>query len=119
MTHWPRSKNLAILFLLGMVLAIPFHFHCFAEGDQPAPAGNRKIVNKVVPQYPAWARNMNLRGVVKVEAVVSSNGVVKAVEVKGGHPVLVQSAMDAVRQWKWEPASRDSREFVEVRFNPE
>jgi TonB family protein len=62
---------------------------------------------------------MNLRGVVKVEAVVSSNGVVKAVEVKGGHPVLVQSAMDAVRKWKWEPASRDSRESVEVRFNPE
>ena len=117
MTHWLRSKNLAILFLLGTVLAMPLH--CFAEGDQPAPAGSRKIVNKVVPQYPAWARSMNLRGVVKVEAVVSSNGVVKAVEVKGGHPVLVQSAMDAVRKWKWEPASRDSRESVEVRFSPE
>jgi TonB family protein len=105
------------LFLFGTVLAIPFSLHCFADGDQPA--GNRKIVNKVVPQYPAWARSMNLRGVVKVEAVVSSSGVVKAVEVKGDHPVLVQSAMDAVRKWKWEPASRDSRESVEVRFNPE
>jgi TonB family protein len=98
-----------------MVLAIPAH--CFGQGNQPA--SNRKIINKVVPQYPGWARSMNLRGVVKVEAIVSGNGVVKAVEVKGGHPVLVQSAMDAVRQWKWEPASHDSREFVEVRFNPE
>jgi TonB family protein len=116
-THWPRRKNLAVLFLFlaGTVLAIPSP--CFGQGDQPA--SNRKIINKVLPQYPSWARSMNLRGIVKVEAIVSGNGVVKAVEVKGGHPVLVQSAMDAVRKWKWEPASRDSREFVEVRFSPE
>ncbi len=54
-----------------------------------------------------------------MEAVVASNGVVKTVEVKGGHPVLVQSAMDAVRQWKWEPTSHESRELIEVRFDPQ
>jgi hypothetical protein len=41
---------------------------------------------------------MNLQGIVKVEALVGSNGVVKTVGVKGGHPVLVQSATDAVRK---------------------
>jgi TonB family protein len=88
----------------------------FAQED--VSVGSRKVVNKVMPLYPAWARSMNLRGVVKVEAMVGSNGVVKNVEVKGGHPVLVQSATDAVRKWKWEPASHDSKELVEVRFDP-
>jgi len=88
----------------------------FAQED-PA-ASSRKVITKVTPQYPAWARSANLKGVVKVEAVVASNGTVKTVGVKGGHPVLVQSAMNAVRQWKWEPASHESRESIEVRFDP-
>ena len=105
--------------ILAVVLAttlLPTSLPSFGQADQPA--GDRKVVNKVVPQYPAWARGMNLKGIVKVEAVVGGNGVVKSVEVKGGHPVLVQSATNAVRQWRWEPASHESREFVEVRFGP-
>lgn len=54
-----------------------------------------------------------------MDAVVGSDGVVNSVEVKGGHPVLVQSATDAVRRWKWEPAPRESRESIEVRFDPQ
>lgn len=105
--------------VLAVVLAttlLTYSLPSFGQADQPA--GNRKVVNKVVPQYPAWARGMNLKGIVKVEAVVASNGVVKSVEVKGGHPVLVQSATSAVRQWTWEPASHESRELVEVKFGP-
>ncbi|MGA9039660.1 MAG: energy transducer TonB [Terriglobales bacterium] len=82
-------------------------------------AGSRKVVTRVTPQYPTWARSMNLKGIVKVEAVVEGNGTVKTVELKGGHPVLAQSAMNAVRQWKWEPASHESREYIEVRFDPQ
>ena len=62
---------------------------------------------------------MALQGVVRVEAVVAPDGTVKAVDVKGGHPVLAQAAVNAVRKWKWEPAARESREPVEVKFSPE
>jgi TonB-like protein len=51
--------------------------------------------------------------------MVAGNGTVKAVEIKGGHPILAQAAASAVSQWKWEPASHESRESVQVKFNPQ
>jgi TonB family protein len=62
---------------------------------------------------------MALQGTVKVDALVSADGSVKSVEIKGGHPVLAQAAMNTVRRWKWEPAARESHGLVEVRFSPE
>lgn len=79
----------------------------------------RKVVNRVVPLYPDAARRMHLNGVVKLEAEVASNGTVKNVALKGGHPVLAQAAMDAVRKWKWQPAAHETEEPIEVRFNPD
>jgi TonB family protein len=90
----------------------------FSLAQQEQPETRRKVVNKVVPLYPAMARTMNLQGSVRVEAVVASNGIVKSVAVKGGHPVLVQAAEAAVRKWKWEPAAHETREPIEIRFNP-
>ncbi len=80
-------------------------------------AGVRVVVARTAPAYPALARSMALQGVVKIEAIVSPEGSVKAVEVKGGHPVLAQAAANAVRQWRWERASYETRELVEVKFN--
>ena len=62
---------------------------------------------------------MNIRGSVRVEVSVAPNGAVKTLEVRGGHPVLVEAAQSAVRQWKWEPALHETRETVELRFNPQ
>ena len=62
---------------------------------------------------------MALEGIVKVEAIVAPDGTVRSVEVKGGHPVLAQAAVNTVRKWKWEVASKESRELVEVKFSPE
>jgi len=84
---------------------------------QEAETG-RKVVSKVTPAYPSLARDMHISGNVRVEAVVAPSGKVKLVEIKGGHPVLAQAAADAVSRWKWEPASRESRETVELRFIP-
>lgn len=85
--------------------------------QQDEPESGRKVVNRVVPSYPQIARNLNLRGSVKVEALVEPNGTVKSVQVKGGHPVLVEAAQDAVRRWKWEPAAHETREPVEFKFD--
>jgi TonB family protein len=98
------------LIILGLVPA------SFAQQEQTE--SNRKVVNRVTPQYPDMARSINLRGNVKAEALVEPNGVVKSVEVKGGNPVLAKAAQNAIYKWKWAPAARESREPVEIKFDP-
>ncbi|MGD0212398.1 MAG: energy transducer TonB [Terriglobales bacterium] len=71
------------------------------------------------PAYPSLARNMALSGLVRVDVLVTPEGTAKTVEVRGGHPVLAQAVVNAVRNWKWEPAAHESREPVEVKFAPE
>lgn len=91
----------------------------FAQQEQQGQSESvRKVVNRVVPQYPGLARAMNLRGTVRVEALVLPNGTVKSVEVKGGHPVLAQAAENAIHKWKWQPAKTETREPIEVTFDP-
>jgi TonB family protein len=80
-------------------------------------AGARKLITKTAAVYPPLARSMNLHGVVKLEAHVAPNGTVKSVVVKGGHPILTQSAVTAVGHWKFEPAPRETTEPVEIAFN--
>jgi len=85
---------------------------------QTKDALERKIVDKVSPVYPALAKRMNLRGVVKLEVVVRPNGTVKSAKVMGGNPVLVDSAADAVQKWKFEPTANETTGIVEVSFEP-
>jgi TonB family protein len=90
-----------------------------AWAQQEQTDGARKIVSRVMPRYPEIAHTMNLRGSVKVEALVKPNGVVKSVDVRGGHPVLVRAAQEAIYRWKWEPSARETREPIEVKFDPQ
>lgn len=85
---------------------------------QAQEAGKRRLLDHAAPAYPALARRMALEGVVRVDALVTPDGKVKSAEIKGGSPVLTQAALDAVRQWKWEPTTRETREIVEVKFTP-
>lgn len=85
---------------------------------QAQDVAKRRLLDHAAPVYPALARKMALEGVVRVDALVSSDGKVKSAEIKGGSPVLTQAALDAVRQWKWEPATHETHEIVEVKFTP-
>jgi len=88
-----------------------------AHGQQSSGEGMRVIVRKVAPKYPEIARRMSISGTVKVVAVVEPDGKVKSVEAAGGHPLLIQAAQAAISQWKFAPASAESREPVELHFN--
>ena len=79
---------------------------------------DRKVRNKVTPVYPDIARKINLSGAVKLEVVVAANGTVKETKVIGGNPILVNAAVEAVKKWKFEPASDESTGVVEFRFDP-
>jgi TonB family protein len=109
-----RLTTSAFLILFGLIVcASP------SRAQQEQTDSSRKIVSRVLPHYPEMARTMNIRGSVKAEALVKPNGAVKSVDVKGGHPVLVRAAQEAIYRWKWEPSTHETREPIEVKFDPQ
>jgi len=107
-----RKGAVGTLLLAAVLYIVPF-------SSLAQDAGKRKIVERATPAYPELARSMALQGIVKVDALVAPDGTVKGTEIKGGHPVLAQAAINAVRHWKWEPSAHESHEVVEVKFSPE
>jgi periplasmic protein TonB len=72
-----------------------------------------KLMNKVQPQYPPLARQTRISGTVRLHAIIGKNGQVEQLEVMSGHPLLVQAALDAVKQWRYQPTQLNG-EPVEV-----
>jgi TonB family protein len=109
-----RSAIWLLVFLCS--LFVPISTSSQSQADSTT---KRRVLLRTAPAYPPLARSMALAGVVRVEVVVSPDGSAKTVGVKGGHPVLTQAVVNAVHNWKWEPAAHESRELVEVKFAPE
>ncbi|HKS80124.1 MAG TPA: energy transducer TonB [Candidatus Acidoferrales bacterium] len=106
---------------LGLIagLAIPLAAPPIIFGQEaPAPeVTKRKVKTKVVPNYPPLAKQMNITGRVKIEATISAEGKVTSTKVVGGSPVLVDSAIEALKKWRFEPAPKDTTEVIEFEFN--
>jgi TonB family protein len=83
-----------------------------------ASAAERKVKSQVAPSYPELARKMSVSGTVKVEVTVAPNGSVKNVKVIGGHPLLIDAAVDAVKRWKYEAGTDETTQVVEFKFSP-
>lgn len=111
----PIRLRLSFFLLLPIVIigAAPLRLANAQDSSQA-----RRIIRKTLPTYPALARQINLAGTVKVAAVVAPDGKVKSVEAMGGSPLLIESAKDAILQWKFSPAAAESREIIELHFNP-
>jgi TonB family protein len=62
-----------------------------------------KIAKKVQPVYPPDAKKARISGTVLLDAVIGKDGSVQSLRVVSGPPALLQSALDAVRQWQYEP----------------
>ena len=76
----------------------------------------RKAVKKVQPAYPELARQMNVSGAVKLEVVIATNGTIKTVRPLGGHPLLIKSAAEALKDWRYEPGP-ETTTILEFRFH--
>jgi protein TonB len=61
------------------------------------------LIRKVSPNYPPLARQARIQGQVVLRAVISKDGSIEGLTLVSGHPMLVQSALDAVKQWKYKP----------------
>lgn len=77
---------------------------------------SRPVRSNVPPEYPNLARQMNITGAVQLQVTVNAEGSVKDVRVLGGHPLLAQAAVDAVRLWKFRSAPGESVEVVRLTF---
>jgi len=62
-----------------------------------------RLVNKVQPLYPPLARQTRISGTVKLHAIIGKDGSVQQLVMVSGHPLLVQAALDAVKQWRYQP----------------
>jgi TonB family protein len=99
---------LALTALLSVIPVVSVH----------AQDSDRKVKNKVAPEYPEIARKMGLTGTVRLQVVVAPNGTVKDTKVIGGHPILVNAATDAVKKWRFESAAEETTKTVEFKFEP-
>jgi protein TonB len=62
-----------------------------------------KLVRQPRPVYPPLAKQARISGVVKLSAIISKDGTIQHLEVISGHPLLVPSALEAVKQWVYQP----------------
>jgi TonB family protein len=103
-----------LLFFLGLPSVIQTSY-LFSQAEA---ASARKVLARVMPQYPELARSMRIEGTVKVLVTVAPDGRCTFTRVIGGHPVLAKAAVDAIEKWKWNTNTEETRELVELHFNP-
>jgi protein TonB len=61
------------------------------------------ILHKVIPVYPPLARQTRISGIVRFTAIIAKDGTIQNLTVISGHPMLMQAAAQAVRQWRYRP----------------
>lgn len=62
-----------------------------------------RIVRRVLPIYPPLARTARISGVVRLQAIIATDGTIAELNVVSGHPLLIKAAVDAVKQWVYKP----------------
>jgi len=84
-----------------------------AAPEVPLPTGGdvkaAVLVSKVAPVYPTLAKNQHIAGNVVIDALIDANGRVSTTKVLSGPALLHQAAMDALKQWKYQPATLDGK----------
>jgi TonB family protein len=106
------SRTIRLMFLAVVVTMCVFPNRALSQN-----APERKVVTRVAPEYPDTLKRLYIGGVVRVEVVVNSNGNVQTTELLGGNPILGQSAMKAIKQWKYEAGTKEKM-IVQLEFDP-
>jgi protein TonB len=71
------------------------------------------LVHQMMPVYPPIAKTAHISGTVILHAIIGKDGTVQNLEYVSGPPLLMRSAMDAVKQWRYKPTMLNG-EPVEV-----
>jgi TonB family protein len=102
--------------MVGVALSSLLGTYALAQSSS-SEEGKRKVKTKVAPVYPELAKRMNVTGRVKIEVIITPDGRVKSTRALGGHPLLVQSCVEAVKEWKFVAAPEETTQVVEFDFN--
>jgi len=78
----------------------------------------RKLITRVEPEYPDALKKLYIGGIVRVAVQVAPNGMVKSTTLLGGNPILGQSTMKAITQWRYAPAPSEETLTVKIEFDP-
>jgi len=98
----------------GALLAIAMSL---AATNVPAQETSRKVISNPTPVYPELARKVHAAGVVKVQVVIAADGKIKDVKVIGGHPLLVDSVQETLKNWKYAPGNSDTTAVLAFNFH--
>jgi TonB family protein len=104
---------LALALLLGGSLALSPKA---PAQEASSETSKRKVKTRVMPDYPALARQMKVTGKVKLEATIAADGHVTSTRVVGGSPLLVNAAADALKKYRFEPGPKETTEVIEFVF---
>jgi len=85
--------------------------------DEPAvvrraisePAQMAQLIRRVEPSYPTLAKQIQREGRVELHALISTEGRIESLEVISGDPLFIQSALSAVREWRYRPTILNGR----------
>lgn len=80
---------------------------------RPSNVQQAKLISEPLPVYPVPAREAGIQGSVVLHAIIAKDGRVGELTVISGNPMLIQAALDAVRQWHYQPTLLNN-EPVEV-----
>ncbi|MBM3745885.1 MAG: energy transducer TonB [Acidobacteria bacterium] len=62
-----------------------------------------KIISQPKPVYPPLAKQARIQGTVRFTAIIGRDGAIQNLQLISGHPLLVPSAQEAVKQWRYQP----------------
>lgn len=125
MALWKTRRGLASLVfasVLTVVAAMWLTSVMVARGDarraQLTSRVSLRAIRKVPPVYPLLAQQAGVQGVVRLIATIGADGTVADLQVDSGDPRLVPAAMEAARQWVFEPpVVRGHPEKVKMRIS--
>ena len=66
-------------------------------------AAESSLIHRVEPEYPEEARNRQVQGPVVLDIHIGQDGTVQDAKLVSGEPLLVDAAMAAVKQWRFQP----------------
>ena len=102
-------------FLLGLTISLG----CYAQ--EPAPVApvrvsggvmEGQIITRVWPVFPEEAKRQRVNGMVTMQAIIGTDGLIKDLRVISGPELLRPAYLDAVRQWTYRPYLVDGKPVV-------
>ncbi len=97
----------------GLVAVLPSGRKQPAAPPAPIPVGGdvkpARLISSTPPLYPSLAKTQRVSGNVVIDALIDATGRVTTMKIVSGPTLLHQAAMDALRQWKYQPATLDGK----------